>query len=152
MNAPLPATRGRPWIIALLAAAAGLGFAWLAWQPIGEARHLAASGVRTEARVNTVEEQRRRSGSTFHPVFVFRTPDGRVVRERSAVAVDSPQPYLGRTVTVVYDPANTATVRSLESLQAGAGSTPWIAGALSLLAFAFAGFLMRPLRRPPSGP
>jgi type II secretory pathway component PulM len=143
--------RKRPWIIGAVAIAAGLGLVWLAWQPITETRRLAATGLRVEARVPSVEEQRRRSGSTYYPIFVFRTPEGRVVRERSAVAVDSAQAYLGRTVMVVYDPENTATVRSVASLQTGAGSTPWIAGGLALLAFAFAGLvLFAPVRTRPA--
>lgn len=144
------AGRGRPLVIALVAIAAGLGFTWLAWQPIEEARRLQAGGIRVEARVPSVDEQRRRNVSTYYPIFVFRTREGRVVRERSAVAVAAPDRYLGQSVMVVYDPANTATVRSEDSL--GAGDTPWIAGGLAVLSFVFAGFLLLAPRRPLSSP
>lgn len=146
-----PAPRGRPWMIAFFAVAAGIGCLWLAWQPVAERRHLAATGLRAEARVPSVEEQRRRSGSTYYPILVFRTADGRFVRERSAVPVASPQAYLGRIVTVVYDPANTATARPLDTLQGGVGAATWIAGGLAVLAFAFAGFLMLAPRRGQAG-
>ncbi|HYF09741.1 MAG TPA: DUF3592 domain-containing protein [Acetobacteraceae bacterium] len=146
-----PKPRKRPVVLIGLALAAGLGFAWLAWQPVAELRRLAATGVRVEARVPSVEEQRRRSGSTYYPILVFRASDGRVVRERSAVAVASPQAYLGRTVTVVYDPANPSSARPLDTLADGAGAAPWIAGSLAVLAFALAGFLMLAPRRERTG-
>ena len=102
-------------LIGLVAILAGIGLAYLAWVPIAEVHQLAADGVRTEARVGTVQEQRRRSGASYYPVFIFRTSDGRVVRERSAVAVAAPEPYLGRTVTVVYDAGNPANTNRLNS-------------------------------------
>lgn len=126
----------RPILLAAIFLAAGVGLSVLAWLPVAEVRHLAANGVRAEARVYSVEEHRRRGVSTYYPIFVFRTADGRVTRERSAVSVSSLEPYRGgRTVEVVYDPADTSTVRPAASVAEGPGALPWIFGGFALAAF-----------------
>jgi hypothetical protein len=135
---PAPAPK-RAYILGLVAILAGLGFAWLAWSEVDEIRSLARDGVRAEATVTGMEEHRsRKGGSTFYPIYVWRTPEGRVVRERSAASVTREAYPSGRRVQVVYDPVNTASVRSVDSLDEGAGAPPWIAGVLSLLCFALA--------------
>ena len=109
---PAPAAPKRAYILGLAAVLAGLGFAWLAWSAVDEIRSLARDGVRAEATVTGMEEHRgRRGGSTFYPVYVWRTPEGRVIRERSAASVTREAYPSGRRVQVVYHPANTASVR-----------------------------------------
>ncbi len=141
---PPPAARKRPIVLGAIFVLAGIGLPWLAWSYIDEVRQLARSGMRAEATVTSMEEHRsRRSGSTFYPIFVWRTPEGRVVRERSAVPV-TPEDYRSRrTVTIVYDPADTATARPVGSLNAGgAGIGPWILGALALICFGLGGLVL----------
>lgn len=129
----------RPFVAGIIFLAAGIGLAVLAWMPIAEDRHLAANGVRTEARAPSIEEHRRRGVSTYYPVFLFRTADGRMLRERSSVSVPSVEPYRsGRPVAVVYDPANPSSVRPADSVGGGVGALSWILAALALTAFGLA--------------
>lgn len=152
---PVPAPQKRPVLLAVIFVAVGIGLAVLAWMPIAEDRHLAANGVRTEARVFSIEEHRRRGVSTYYPIFVFRTADGRVVRERSSVPVSSPEPYRGGgSFAVVYDPADPSSVRSADAVGGGIGALSWILGALALAALGLGAVVLikRPAGAAPAAP
>jgi len=145
--APASKPPRRPILLGVIFALVGAGLAALAWSMVADVRRLAASGVRVEAQVVTVDEFRRRGVSSYVPTFVFRTADGRVVRERSSETLSSMDEFSGgRRVTVIYDPADPSRVRLASSVAAGAGVLPWIIGGFALAAFALAGvvFFKRP--------
>jgi hypothetical protein len=137
----------RPVLLAAILAAVGLGLGVLAWSQIADHRHLAAAGVRAEAQVVSVDEHRQRGVSSFTPTFMFRTADGRVVRERSTESLTSNAEFAGgRRVAVVYDPANPSLVKLASSLDGGVGALTWIIGGFALACFGLTGLAL--FRRP----
>ncbi len=133
----------KPVLLALIFAALGLGLAGAAWSSAAEALSLASRGVRTEAQIVSVDRFERRGTKSYVPTFLFRTAEGRVVRERSSETLSSDQELAsGRRVAVIYDPTDTSRVRLASSVDGGMGALPWVLGGLAAACLGLAGFAL----------
>jgi len=141
----------KPVGLAVIFGVLGLGLGVACWYQVADARVLAASGVRAEAQVVSVDRFTRRGVESFVPTFTFRTADGRVVRERSSETLSSDTEFAdGRRVAVVYDPADTSRVRLASSVDGGIGVLAWVLGGLAALSFAVAGYAMMATPKAPA--
>lgn len=142
-NAPTPAVPRKPVGLAVIFGVLGLGLAAVTGYQVAEAGALAANGVRVEAQAVSVDRFDRRGTLSYVPTFVFRTPDGRVVRQKSSETLTSDAEIAGgRRVMVVYDPKDTTRVRLASSVDGGVGVLPWVLGVLAAGCLGLAGFAM----------
>ena len=155
MTTPAIASRLPSIVSCLIGLLLATGFGYGAWMWTADHRHMQAVGRATEGTIVGRREDRGRgrgvSGGeqyvSWRPVFRFPAAEGTSVEAVAQQRMEPDDIRVGRTMPIVYDPADPTQVYLATALAKGPGFTPWLLGGVALSIGAASLFFLRRSRR-----